>query len=142
MMPGRVRWRLLLAVVLGLAPVGQRAATAEAPDVVSGRLVRADGALVIEATIESGWHVNAHEPRDEFLIPTTIDVTAPAGSTVGAIEYPKPVERRLAFSEDPLLLYEGTIRIRAALSGAGKGRFEARLHYQACDDTRCLPPKT
>ena len=134
----RVRRVLILAAVL-LLPV---AAFAQAPDVVSGKLTRADQRLVVTATIESGWHVNAHQPRDEFLIPTTLQVTPPQGVTVGAIEYPKPVERKLAFSDDPLLLYEGTIELRAPLTGAGSGRFEAQLRYQACDDTRCLPPKT
>jgi thiol:disulfide interchange protein DsbD len=104
--------------------------------------VREAATLVVEATIEPGWHVNAHKPRDEFLIPTTVEITAPAGVTIGAVEYPTPVERTLEFSEDPLLLYEGTIRMRGALSGEAQGRFEAKLRYQACDDTRCLPPKT
>ena len=27
-------------------------------------------------TIAAGWHVNAHEPRDEFLIPTTVTLHA------------------------------------------------------------------
>ena len=134
----RLRRAVTLAAVLLLPLV----AAAQAPDVVSGRLSRSGERLVVTATIESGWHVNAHQPRDAFLIPTTLQVTPPAGIAVGAIEYPKPVERKLAFSEDPLLLYEGTIEMRAPLTGDGGGRFEAQLRYQACDDTRCLPPKT
>jgi thiol:disulfide interchange protein DsbD len=128
--------------VLAMPLAAPRAGRAEAPDVVSGRLVRDGQRLVVTATIESGWHVNAHQPRDQFLIPTTLEVTPPAGIDVGAVEYPKPVERKLAFSDDPLLLYEGAIELRAPLTGSGSGRFEARLRYQACDDTRCLPPKT
>jgi thiol:disulfide interchange protein DsbD len=142
MTPRSTAWRLALGVLVWLASAQSRPALAEAPDVVSGRLLREAGALVVEATIAPEWHVNAHEPRDEFLIPTKLEVSAPAGVSVGTITYPKPVERKLAFSDDPLLLYEGTIRIRAALSGEGRGRFEATLAYQACDDTRCLPPKT
>jgi thiol:disulfide interchange protein DsbD len=130
---------MLAALAVLLLPF---VAAAQAPDVVSGKLTRADRQLVATATIESGWHVNAHQPRDKFLIPTTLEVAPPAGVTVGAIEYPKPVERKLAFSDDPLLLYEGTIELRAPLTGEGGGRFEANLRYQACDDTRCLPPKT
>jgi thiol:disulfide interchange protein DsbD len=131
-----------LAGLLCLLSVAARPAVADAPDVVHGRLVREADALVVEATIASGWHVNAHEPRDEFLIPTTVDVKTPAGVTAGAVAYPKPVERTLAFSDEPLALYEGTIRIQIPLTGRAQGRFEATLRYQACDDTRCLPPKT
>ena len=74
---------MLAALAVLLLPL---VATAQAPDVVSGKLTRADRQLVATATIESGWHVNAHEPRDKFLIPTTLEVTPPAGVTVGAIE--------------------------------------------------------
>ncbi|HWP64710.1 MAG TPA: cytochrome c biogenesis protein CcdA [Candidatus Limnocylindria bacterium] len=133
----RVRRGVVLAALL--LPL---VALAQAPDVVRGTLAREGAALVVTVTIAPGWHVNAHRPRDEFLIPTTLEVTAPAGVQVGAVTYPAPVERVLSFSEDPLLLYEGTITLRAPLTGEGGGRFEARLRYQACDDTRCLPPRT
>jgi len=142
MTPQRVSVRMLAGVLWVAATFLPPASPAESPDVVSGRLVREGRALVVEATIEPGWHINAHRPRDEFLIPTSLDVTAPTGVTLGAVEYPAPVERKLAFSEEPLLLYEGRIRMRSTLTGEAKGRFEARLRYQACDDTRCLPPKT
>lgn len=131
--------------VAGLACVlafGVFAGATEPPDVVDGRLLRDGGALIAEVTIASGWHVNAHEPRDRFLVPTELAVTAPAGVTVGAVEYPPPVERKLAFSEAPLLLYEGTVRMRASLSGEVPGTVSASLRYQACDDARCLPPRT
>src|SRR5689334_1652272 len=134
--------RALMLAVLAMPLAVPQAAPAQAPDVMSGRLARDGQRLVVTATIEPGWHVNAHQPRDQFLIPTTLDVTPPAGIGVGTVEYPKPVERKLAFSDDPLLLYEGTIELRAPLTGSGSGRFEARLRYQACDDTRCLPPAT
>lgn len=133
--------RLLLAAGIWSLLVAGALAAPDGPDVMSGRLAREAGALVIDATITPGWHVNAHQPRDKFLIPTTVDITAPAGVTVGAVTYPTPVERTLEFSDEPLLLYEGTIRMRAALAGDAKGRFEAKVRYQACDDTRCLPPK-
>src|SRR5262249_49688558 len=56
------------------------------------------------------------------------------------------VEKKLAFSgEEMLLLYEGTVRFAASLEGvpgAGGGPLRARLRYQACDDSHCLPPRT
>jgi len=90
--------------------------------------------------------VNANHPRDEFLIPTTLTVKPPAGVRAGAVAYPAPVERRLKFGGDkPLLLYEGTVRFTAPLEGApapGAAPLRAVLRYQACDDSRCLPPRT
>src|SRR5262249_9031076 len=43
------------------------------------------------------------------------------------------------------LLYEGTVRFTAPLEGAppaGNGTLKAALRFQACDDSRCLPPRT
>ncbi len=110
------------------------------------RLTVTGGQAVVEATIAPGWHVNAHTPRDRFLIPTTVEFTLPPGVAVGRVAYPEPVGQRLGFSgEETLLLYEGTIRMTAPLEGTaapGAGPLRALLRYQACDDTRCLPPRT
>lgn len=132
----------LVAVVL-LAAVGT-AATAE--DVVQARLDTSPGGVEVVVTIAPEWHVNAHEPRDEFLIPTTLTVEPPPGVRAGAVAYPAPVERQLAFAGSrPLRLYEGTVRLAAPLEGTPApegGPLRARLRYQACDATRCLPPRT
>ena len=54
-----------LAALLGTLAVSVPAAgSAEPPDVVSARLIRESRAVVVEAKIEPGWHVNAHRPRD------------------------------------------------------------------------------
>jgi len=135
-------WRGLLAGLACALSIAAPAAAVEPPEVLSGRLLREGGALVAEVTIEPGWHVNAHEPRDRFLIPTELTVAPPAGVVAGPVEYPSPVERKLAFSEAPLLLYEGTVRMRVPLAGDAPGAFAASLRYQACDDARCLPPRT
>ena len=60
--------------------------------------------------------------------------------------HPEPVERELAFAgARQALLYEGTLRLMAPLVGTpapGAPALRARLRYQACDATRCLPPRT
>ncbi len=132
------RCRIVAAVgaVLALFVSGPSLA---AEEIVRATLRVGSGEAVVEATIARGWHVNAHQPRDKFLIPTTVEFTPP----VGTVRYPTPVERKLAFSGDEtLLLYEGTVRIVATRSGVPAGPLRAKLRYQACDDTRCLPPRT
>lgn len=100
----------------------------------------------LELVIAPGWHVNAATPRDEFLIPTTLALSPPAGMTAGPVRWPEPVDRPLAFSGGkPMLLFEGTVRATAPLSGSAEptaGPLRATLRYQACNDTTCLPPKT
>jgi thiol:disulfide interchange protein DsbD len=137
----------LLLVAAGAALVSLGAAPGLAADeVVRGRLSVSGGQAVVEATVAPGWHVNAHAPRDKFLIPTTLDVKPAPGVRVGTVVYPEPVERKLAFmGGETALLYEGTLRFAAPIDGvpeAGAGPLRAVLRYQACDDTRCLPPRT
>jgi thiol:disulfide interchange protein DsbD len=133
--------RLLLALLVVLALRGLARADG---DPVSARLQADASQAVAEVTIAAGWHINAHEPRDAFLIPTTLDVSPPQGQTTGAVNWPSPVERTLAFSPGkPLLLYEGTVKLTAPLTGSGGAApLQARLRFQACNDTTCLPPRT
>lgn len=99
--------------------------------------------LTLTIRLEPGWHVNANDPDRPYLIPTTLEIDPPAGTTIAGIRYPEAVVRRLAFAAGmPLRLYEGTFTIRVRLAGALPGRFEARLGYQACNDETCLPPRT
>ena len=137
---------LCLAGALGLIASAALAVSAgPPPNVVSARLDVRGNQAVVEMTVAPEWHVNAHEPRDEFLVPTTVSLQPPPGVTADAVAYPPPVERRLPFAGDhPLLLYEGSVRFAAPLQGTvtSGAAFGASLRYQACDATRCLPPRT
>jgi thiol:disulfide interchange protein DsbD len=134
---------LLPALLLALVPVLGHAAP---PDPVTARLRGGNTEAVVELTIAPGWHVNAHTPRDEFLVPTTLEIEPPPGQKAAEVSWPEPVERTLAISPGKaLLLYEGQVRLSAALSGtaaAGAPPLRARLRFQACNDSTCLPPKT
>lgn len=134
--------RLRLRAVVALACLLAVAVPAVAADVVDATLEVTGGKLVAKVTIDPGWHIQAHQPRDEFLIPTVLTVEPPAGVKAGAVTYPKPVEHTLSFSEEPLLLYEGTVEMSAPLTGDGAGAVKAKLRFQACDASTCLPPKT
>lgn len=111
-------------------------------DVVSGRLHLVSGAVEARLVIADGWHVNAHRPKEPFLIPTVLTLDAPDGVTLGEVEYPAPIEKRMGFSDEALLLYEGALTLRAPIRSGGPSRITGRLRYQACNDTTCAPPKT
>src|SRR5512143_796450 len=75
---------------------------------VAARGAAAD--LTIEAVVAEGWHINAHQPNQKFLVPTTLTLTAPEGVTTGAVSYPKPASETFAFAGGvELLVYEGTL---------------------------------
>ncbi len=147
------RRALAVLAALGLAAVPL---AAQRPDVEKASLaLAADGAtyapgaaimVVAAATVEEGWHVNAHVPTYDYLIPTALELELPAGWTAGAVTYPEPEMQRFKFADDPLAVYDGTVEIRAEVrvpadSPAGSFPVRAVLHYQACDDSTCLPPR-
>lgn len=93
------------------------------------------------ATIEDGWHVNSHTPSDEFLIPTVLSIDSPLLRDL-RITYPPHEMRTFGFAEDELAVYEGRVNIPFTATRTGGGSVEAKLRYQACNDTICLPPTT
>ena len=104
--------------------------------------------LAAVLAIERGWHVNAHEPTFEWLIPTELELETPAGLPATEVRYPEAEHKTFTFAEDqPLAVYEGTVTIVAALpvpagTAAGSHPLSAAVRYQACDDRSCLPPVT
>lgn len=97
-------------------------------------------------TIDSGWHVNSHTPTYPYLIATELTIEAPAGWPAAEVAYPAAKTKRFTFADEPLSVYDGEIVIRARLripDGAhGSFPLHASLHYQACNDSQCLPPVT
>ena len=139
---------LLLAILASISPSRSLAAQ-EKPD-VRARLIAPERVeapskrrLVVELVIGPRWHVNSHLPSEPYLIPTNAVLTASKG-TVSLVRYPKDVERRFEFSEKPLRVYEGTVRLEATLDVPAGSRGEIQvggeLSYQACDERRCFAP--
>lgn len=97
---------------------------------------------VISAAIANGWHINSAHPLEAFLIPTVLSVDAATGTLVQA-DYPQHILKSFTFSSgSKLAVYEGTIQIpfAARTKGGAKG-LKFSLHYQACNDAVCLPPR-
>jgi len=92
--------------------------------------------LRVVIDIAPGWHVNAHEPLEEYLLPTVLRAGA-AALPKGA--YPAADIQRLGFSDSPLALYEGTVVLEMdAPEGA---QLPVVLEVQACNDAQCLQPE-
>ncbi|MEM7482604.1 MAG: thioredoxin family protein [Acidobacteriota bacterium] len=102
-------------------------------------------AAVVE--IEDGWHVNANLPTFDYLIPTELELEAPGGWPQPTALYPAGEMLTFAFEDEPLAVYEGEVRILAAVpvpasAAAGEYPLSGTFRYQACDDNSCLPPVT
>ena len=103
------------------------------------------GFIAVEAKIQEGWHINSNAPLDEYLIPTVLELTPPAGVIVERIIYPEADLVKLDLSSEKMSLYHGTVFFGAAIRIAGDaapGAYEigAVLRYQGCNNMLCLEP--
>ncbi|MFZ0391315.1 MAG: protein-disulfide reductase DsbD [Calditrichia bacterium] len=101
--------------------------------------------IAVQLQVKAPFHINAAEPSEDYLIPTTITFQPPEGITIGEIRYPDPELKQFAFSENPLAVHEGTIDIFTTLSispefSADELVLEGVAGYQACDDHTCQAP--
>jgi hypothetical protein len=103
--------------------------------------------LAVVLKIRLGFHINAREKSEDYLIATDLRADVPAGFQLGDVSYPKGALHSFSFSKKPLNVYEGTITLRVpvtALPSAplGTQHIPMKLRYQACSTEICLPPVT
>lgn len=101
--------------------------------------------IAVVAKIAPGFHVNAHEPSEAYLIPTKVTADLPPGVLIVETSYPHGVMRKFQFSTTPLRVYEDSftvrMRLRAASAAAlGPQKIALTVAYQACTQDTCLPP--
>jgi thiol:disulfide interchange protein DsbD len=101
--------------------------------------------VAVVAKISPGFHVNAHLPSEDYLIPTKITAELPSGLFVVETNYPRGVMRAFSFSKTPLRVYEGsfTILMKLRTNGTapiGPQKINLIVGYQACNQEACLPP--
>jgi hypothetical protein len=147
---------LFAVLILSLAVV-----PAATPQVPSGRDVvkpeiypsldpaarRTSFQIAVVMKIRPGFHVNAREKSEEYLIATDLKAELPAGFNSGEVAYPKGKLENFTFSKKPLNVYQDTVVLRlpiTALANAplGEQHIPLKLRYQACSSEICLPPVT
>jgi len=100
--------------------------------------------LELEINIQPTWHINSHQPVQDYLTPTSIHITkSNIHWKLGGAHYPKPTLKRLNFQHEILSLYEGKIRLMAPILVMPKGKhlLPVTIKLQACNNKICLPPE-
>lgn len=100
--------------------------------------------VVLHFRVAEGFHINSHTPREEYLIPTSLAFPAESGVRLASAAYPAGKDVTLPLDPGTKLnVYTGEFAIQAHIVAAsGDHLLQARLHYQACDQNACMPPKT
>ncbi len=101
---------------------------------------------MVDLSIRSGWHIQAHKPLQAELIPTVLSLEKSAVAWLpDAVSYPTPLLKTLDFQKEQLALYEGQVRItmnlRRVVPVVAGPLIPIVLRLQACDDDLCLPPE-
>lgn len=103
--------------------------------------------IAVVMNIRQGFHVNAREKSEEYLIATDLKAQPPAGFTAGEVVYPKGKLETFSFSKKPLNVYQGKVILLLPISTLataplGEQHIPLKLRYQACNNEVCLPPAT
>lgn len=99
--------------------------------------------IEVRFQVADGYHTNSHTPKSELLIPTNLTLKPAAGVTAAAPEYPAGTEYSFAFQPDEKLdVYTKSFTVKVpVVATAGSHTVDGTLHYQACDNAACYPPK-
>jgi thiol:disulfide interchange protein DsbD len=102
--------------------------------------------VAVALEVGEGYHINAHHPSLDFLIPTTVKFEAPKGISFSEEKYPAPKHRKFEFAPDTeLAVHEGTLFITADVQAEktlspGAQTIGVMVTVQACNNSQCLAP--
>src|SRR5262249_10754785 len=144
---------------LALTLLGSMALTGRAQS--SGSVVKPQGYLSVDAVrpgdkfkiaislhVADGYHINAHIPSEDYLVPTTLTLAAPNEIRVGVRDYPATSHRSFEFSPDKkLAVHEGTVTLTADADASrglqpGDAVIKGQVQVQSCNESQCLAPAT
>ena len=105
------------------------------------------GTITLQFRISRGFHVNSHEPKQEYLKKTELKLDAPTDIAISKITYPDGEDKSFPFAPDEKLnVYSGDFEIAVMVRPLKavlptKYAVHGRLNYQACDNAVCYPPR-
>src|SRR5512141_2801085 len=102
---------LLLALILTAVFVSAAPADAQTVSGSIGTISHgSSGRGTIYIIIPAGLHVNSNRPSSQYAIPTSVRLSS-TGVRIGSVGYPRGRDRKFAFSENLINVYEGRVPI-------------------------------
>jgi DsbC/DsbD-like thiol-disulfide interchange protein len=139
--------RTFIFILFAIASFGVAASAQNISGSITGPVSKGKASRgVVSIFIPAGLHVNSNRPSSQYAIPTTVKLIA-SGVKVGAVTYPRGVNRKFEFSENAINVYEGTVKFPFSVTipsnfNGETVRVRATIRYQACTNEVCYPPKT
>ena len=105
------------------------------------------GMINLEVQVKEGYHIQAFEVADEFLVPTKLEFTSPDDFTLESAVFPPSKKFQLEGTDTYLDVYDEQFEILVPFDSKksirnGSYRLDGKLTYQACDSVRCLFPRS
>ena len=104
-----------------------------------------ESSVTVEITIPDNWHVNANIAADEFLKPSSIEISA-KGIHFGEPKWPEPIKEYSEALDLENLVFKGYFQIKLPVDSFDADydtlTTQATFHYQACDNSICLAPSS
>ncbi|MBL4674561.1 MAG: DUF255 domain-containing protein [Arenicella sp.] len=145
--PEALSGMLLAADILNHGDIGSRQYAAKGKVTVTAN-INSENKLTVNIDISKGWHINASQVLNKYLIPTTLAQSSlvPSGECLNfeKVNYPEGELVSLGFQEDKLLVYENSVILSTDLSQdtkSGCQTLAAELSIQACTDEVCQAPE-
>jgi hypothetical protein len=140
---------LFLLAVSVLLPSAPSDAVTEVKTFVSRDRVHAGERfkVAVRLAIGTGWHINASEVNDDFLVPTIIEIEKNDLFRVEDTAYPPAFTVKFDFSEADALVFTGDAlfgMMVIAGDGVAPGIYKLKgsVLVQACNAKSCLAPET
>jgi hypothetical protein len=101
----------------------------------------------LQFRIHSGYHINSHQPKQEYLKKTELKMDPPTDIAIEKVTYPAGEDRSFPFAPDEKLsVYTGDFAVNVTVRPLktvlpAKYAVRGTLKYQACDNAACYPPK-
>jgi uncharacterized protein YyaL (SSP411 family) len=106
-----------------------------------------DFRVAVALDIHEGWHLYAENPEIDFLVPTRVEMVSAGGLKPQPQRVPEPHRKTDPILERPVNTYAGQVWFLQPIrvdkdAEPGERTLTLRVRTQACDKSRCLPPKT
>lgn len=102
-------------------------------------------AFTLRLRMDPGWHINSHEPLQDYLVPLRVESTMTPPHEL-SVSYPIGKTLRLPFADGTLSVHEGTVAIEGKIDAKPTANSaphsSLKLSLQACSETSCLPPES
>ncbi|RKY50777.1 MAG: thiol:disulfide interchange protein [Candidatus Neomarinimicrobiota bacterium] len=100
--------------------------------------------VALHFLIEQGWHINSHDPLDNYSIPARMTLQDNPYFSLVSVQYPEAHLVNLESLGGKSSVYDGTLVIGLHLKEkqplSNKTTLTGTLSYQGCDNEMCLIP--